>query len=126
MASALRTRLQAPASSARAPLRVQPAARRLTVAVRAEGRSSGDSFVTGFLVGGVVFGALGFLLAPQISKTLLRDDQRLKLPRFQEEDRSPEATKEDLIEKIAQLNQSIDEVAAKLNNERITQEIGAN
>lgn len=35
----------------------------------ANGRSrGGGAFWTGFLVGGAVFGALGFLFAPQISK----------------------------------------------------------
>lgn len=83
---------------------------------RAESGRNNDSFVTGFVVGGVVFGALGFLFAPQISKALLGDDQRLKLPRFLEDEqpKDPEQTKQDLIEKIAQLNASIDEVAAQL------------
>jgi hypothetical protein len=52
---------------------------------------------------------------PQISKALLGDDQKLKLPRFlEDEEKDPEATKQDLIEKIAQLNASIDEVASQL------------
>lgn len=69
-------------------------------------------------MGGLVFGALGFLFAPQISKALLGDDQRLRLPRFMEDEqiKDPEATKQDLIEKIAQLNASIDEVAAQLKS----------
>lgn len=48
----------------------------------------------------------------QISKALLGDDARLRLPRFLEDEaaKDPEATKQDLIEKIAQLNASIDEV----------------
>lgn len=33
---------------------------------RAESRNSESSFLTGFVMGGVVFGALGFLLAPQV------------------------------------------------------------
>ncbi|KAG2432415.1 hypothetical protein HYH02_012986 [Chlamydomonas schloesseri] len=88
---------------------------RSAVVVRAESRNN-DSFVAGVVVGGVVFGALGFLFAPQISKALLGDDQRLKLPRFLEDEqpKDPEQTKQDLIEKIAQLNASIDEVAAQL------------
>jgi gas vesicle protein len=84
---------------------------------RAE-RSSDSNFLAGFVVGGVVFGALGFLLAPQISKTLLSDDARLRLPRFLEDEapKDPEATKQDLIDKIAQLNASIDEVASQLKS----------
>lgn len=37
----------------------------------------------------------------QISKALLGEDQRLKLPRFlEEEQKDPEQTKQDLIEKV--------------------------
>jgi hypothetical protein len=52
----------------------------------------------------------------QISRSLLGEDQRLRLPRFLEEEgpKDPEATKQDLIDKIAQLNASIDEVSAQL------------
>ncbi|KIZ00476.1 hypothetical protein MNEG_7484 [Monoraphidium neglectum] len=52
----------------------------------------------------------------EISRALLGDDSRLRLPRFMEEEvpKDPEATKQDLIDKIAQLNASIDEVAATL------------
>ena len=90
-------------------------------------RRDGGGFVTGFVLGGVVFGALGFLFAPQargrgvrggrragatarprpprsrphpprslqISAALLSEDQRLKLPRFlEEEERTPEETKQ--------------------------------
>ncbi|EFJ53250.1 hypothetical protein VOLCADRAFT_102859 [Volvox carteri f. nagariensis] len=98
----------------RAALPVRP---RSAIVVRAEGNGrNSDSFLAGVVVGGVVFGALGFLFAPQISKAILGDDQRLKLPRFLEDEqpKDPEQTKQDLIEKIAQLNASIDEVAAQL------------
>lgn len=52
----------------------------------------------------------------QISKVLLGDDSRLRLPRFMEDElpKDPEQTKQDLIERIAQLNASIDEVASQL------------
>ncbi len=47
------------------------------------------------LVGGTIFGVLGFLFAPQISAALLTDEQRLKLPRFLEEEaKDPEQTKQ--------------------------------
>jgi gas vesicle protein len=80
---------------------------------RAERGSSG--FVSGFVLGGVVCGVLGFVFAPQISRALLGDDQRIRLPRFMEgEELDPEVTKQNLAEKIAQLNSSIDEVSAQL------------
>lgn len=61
---------------------------------RAE-RDNGGGFVAGFVVGGALFGALGFLFAPQISAALLNDEQRLRLPKFlDEEEKSPEATKQ--------------------------------
>ncbi|GLI61771.1 hypothetical protein VaNZ11_004239 [Volvox africanus] len=101
----------------RPALGYRPPVLRTAIVVRAEGNGqNSDSFLAGMVVGGVVFGALGFLFAPQISKALLGDDQRLKLPRFLEDEqpKDPEQTKQDLIEKIAQLNASIDEVAAQL------------
>lgn len=57
----------------------------------------------------------------QISKALLNDESRLRLPRFLEDDtpKDPEATKQDLIDKIAQLNASIDEVAAQLKSKDV-------
>ena len=62
---------------------------------RAERNGNGGGFVTGFVVGGAIFGALGFLFAPQISAALLSEDQRLKLPKFlDEEEKDPEATKQ--------------------------------
>lgn len=61
----------------------------------ASSRDSSGGFFAGFVVGGAVFGAMGYLFAPQISKALLSDDQRLRLPRFlEEEKKSPEATKQ--------------------------------
>ncbi|BDA46201.1 hypothetical protein COCOBI_08-2930 [Coccomyxa sp. Obi] len=89
--------------------------RQRTVAVRAERNGSGGGFLTGFVVGGAIFGALGFLFAPQISAALLSEDQRLKLPKFlDEEEKDPEATKQDLADKIASLNAAIDDVSAQL------------
>ncbi|KAJ9522806.1 hypothetical protein QJQ45_019784 [Haematococcus lacustris] len=87
-----------------------------SMARASDNRNGDSSFLTGFVVGGVLFGTLGFLFAPQISKALLGDDQRLKLPRFMEDEpaKDPEATKQDLVEKIAQLNASIDEVSSRL------------
>lgn len=65
------------------------------MACRAERNGNGGGFLTGFVVGGAIFGALGFLFAPQISAALLSEDQRLKLPKFlDEEEKDPEATKQ--------------------------------
>ena len=89
-----------------------------------------------------MFGALGFIFAPQasdtpyscntpnyvscchlhaqISKALLGDDAKLRLPHFldDEGEKDPAATKQDLIEKINQLNKSIDEVQGKLSKDQ--------
>ena len=68
-------------------------ARTRTCQVVRASRESG-SFWSGVVIGGVVFGVLGFVFAPQISQALLGDDQRLRLPRFlEEEDEDPEVTK---------------------------------
>jgi hypothetical protein len=90
--------------------------RRKQVVVRAS-RESG-SFWSGVAIGGVVFGCLGFVFAPQISQALLGDDQRLRLPRFlnEEEDGDPEVTRQNLAAKIAQLNEAIDDVSSQLKS----------
>jgi len=69
----------------------------------------------GFLVGGATCGTLAFLFAPQLSKRLLADNDRLRLPRFLNDDEdSLETTRRTLNDKIAQLNSAIDEVSAQL------------
>jgi hypothetical protein len=74
------------------PSRAMVAPARRHHVVRAS-RESG-SFWSGMAIGGVVFGVLGFVFAPQISQALLGDDQRLRLPRFlEEEEEDPEVTK---------------------------------
>lgn len=81
-------------------------------------RESG-SFWSGFAIGGVVCGVLGFVFAPQISQALLGEEQRLRLPRFLDEDEDPEVTKQNLAEKIAQLNAAIDDVSSQLKSQDI-------
>ena len=79
--------------------------------------------MSGFVVGGVVFGTLGFLFAPQISRALLGEEQRIRLPRFlEDEDMDPEVTKQNLAEKIAQLNAAIDDVSAQLKTQESMEE----
>ena len=89
-------------------------------------RRDGGGFAAGFLLGGAVFGALGFLFAPQISAALLNEDARLKLPRFLDDGdadgeggsgagaSAPSLTKEQLADRIAQLNAAIDDVSSAL------------
>ena len=76
-------------------------------------------------IGGVVFGVLGFVFAPQISQALLGEDQRLKLPKFlDDEEESPEVTRANLAEKIAQLNETIDSVSSQLkSNQSVDDEV---
>ncbi|KAL3148619.1 hypothetical protein ABBQ38_014045 [Trebouxia sp. C0009 RCD-2024] len=91
--------------------------------VKAES-SRGGGFASGFVVGGVVFGTLGFLFAPQISRAILGQDQKLRLPKFlEEEEKSPEATKQDLADKIAQLNSAIDDVSSQLKSSDAVEEV---
>jgi len=92
-----------------------------TLIVRAD--RDGGSFWSGFVLGGVVCGVLGFVFAPQISEALLGDDQRLRLPRFmEEEEEDPEVTRQNLADKIAQLNSAIDEVSSQLKANEVTRE----
>ena len=76
----------------------------------------GGGFWSGVLVGGVVCGALGFVFAPQISRALLGDDDRLKL-RWDDAADGGEVTKQNLADKIAQLNAAIDDVSSQLNTQ---------
>ena len=51
------------------------------------------------------------------------DDQRLRLPRFmEEEEEDPEVTRQNLADKIAQLNSAIDEVSSQLKANEVTRE----
>ena len=60
------------------------------------------------LVGGAVFGALGFLFAPQLSKTLLGGKRALNKALDEESEDELEVTRQSLNEKIAALNAAID------------------
>ncbi|KAI8007879.1 putative LRR receptor-like serine/threonine-protein kinase [Camellia lanceoleosa] len=80
--------------------------------------SSASIFVGGFVLGGIVVGALGCIYAPQISKALAganRKDLMRKLPKFiYDEEKALERTRKILTEKIAQLNSAIDDVSSQL------------
>jgi len=80
--------------------------------------SNGGDFLAGFLLGGAVFGALGYVFAPQISRALWtgnEDGLWKKLPKRMDDDASIEQrTRKNLNEKIAQLNAAIDEVSSQL------------
>ena len=58
--------------------------------------------------GSAVFGALGFLFAPQLSKTLLGGKRALNKALDEESEDELEATRQSLNEKIAALNEAID------------------
>lgn len=66
-------------------------------------------------------GVLGFVFAPQISQALIGEEQRLRLPRFMDEDEDPEVTKQNLAEKIAQLNAAIDDVSSQLKSQDLVE-----
>ncbi|OWM68336.1 uncharacterized protein LOC116212472 [Punica granatum] len=91
-------------------------------ASRDEGRpSSASVFVGGFVLGGIVMGALSCAYAPQISKALTgadRKDLMRKLPKFiYDEEKALERTRRILAEKIEQLNSAIDEVSSQLHGD---------
>ncbi|XVF74079.1 hypothetical protein PTKIN_Ptkin13bG0032300 [Pterospermum kingtungense] len=85
------------------------------------GPSSASIFVGGFVLGGLVIGALGCVFAPQISKALAgadRKDLMKRLPKFiYDEEKALEKTRNILTDKIAQLNSAIDDVSSQLRSE---------
>ncbi|KAL6772284.1 hypothetical protein ACKKBG_A29635 [Auxenochlorella protothecoides x Auxenochlorella symbiontica] len=102
--------------------RPAPAPRRSHIVSRAE-RDGAGGFWSGVFVGGAVFGALGYVFAPQISKALLGEDQKLRLPRFlEEQDVDPETSKQNLADQIAQLNSTIDTIQQSLNTTTLEKE----
>ena len=95
--------------------------RSLVVRAGADRPNSASIFVGGFILGGIVVGALGCVYAPQISKALAgadRKDLMRKLPKFiYDEEKALEKTRKILAEKIAQLNSAIDDVSAQLHGD---------
>ncbi|CAH8254592.1 unnamed protein product [Arabidopsis lyrata] len=86
-----------------------------------DGSGSTGLFVGGFILGGLIVGALGCVYAPQISKAIAgadRKDLMRKLPKFiYDEEKALEKTRKVLAEKIAQLNSAIDDVSSQLKSE---------
>ena len=101
------------------------ASRRTTVTTRASKDSGANSgggmgkFLGGFLLGGAVFGVAGVLFAPQLSKTFLKGKDaagRFLYDDYESDedaDAALERTRNDLNEKIAQLNAAIDTFAGE-------------
>ena len=94
-----------------------------------EGGGGGwGKFLGGVLVGGVVFGAAGVLFAPQLSKTFLKGKDAAGKFLYEdwtedEDEDSLERTRQDLNEKIAQLNSAIDTFSVEADrglSEKIT------
>lgn len=113
--------------------------------VRAEYRQGGggSDFFAGFVLGGVVFGALGYLVAPQLTKSfsevartervggskkgpkyLEEEDNYGDYPKPERQAENPndgalsaadQKTRKTLVEKIAQLNAAIDDISAQLS-----------
>ncbi|ONK64208.1 uncharacterized protein A4U43_C07F23260 [Asparagus officinalis] len=80
--------------------------------------NSSNIFIGGFVLGGIIVGALGCIYAPQISRALAGTDKKelmRKLPKFiYDEEKALERTRKILTEKIAQLNSAIDGVSSQL------------
>ncbi|CAN6236080.1 unnamed protein product [Urochloa humidicola] len=92
-----------------------------------EDSKGGGGFLTGFLIGGAIFGTLGYVFAPQISRTLdslldengqeSESDETGLQPRprhGQYYDEGLEKTRQTLGDKISQLNLAIDKAASRL------------
>ncbi|EFH50047.1 predicted protein [Arabidopsis lyrata subsp. lyrata] len=78
--------------------------------------SSGD-FIAGFLLGGAVFGAVAYIFAPQIRRSVLNEEDEYGFKKPQQPtyyDEGLEKTRETLNEKIGQLNSAIDNVSSRL------------
>lgn len=81
-----------------------------------DSRGGGGDFVTGFVLGGAVFGTLAYIFAPQIRRSILNEDEygfrRAKKPIYYDE--GLEKTRQTLNAKISQLNSAIDNVSSRL------------
>ncbi|CAL9192337.1 unnamed protein product [Musa hybrid cultivar] len=98
---------------------------RPNVSVHAEhsdsSKGGGGDFVTGFLLGGAIFGTLAYVFAPQIRRSLLNEDEhgfrKAKRPIYYDD--GLERTRQTLNAKISQLNNAIDNVSSRLRGRNI-------
>ncbi|CAM8917324.1 unnamed protein product [Rhodiola kirilowii] len=100
-------------SSSKKPLTVQ-------AAYGPEERPSSSSiFVGGFILGGIIVGALGCVFSPKISHALAGADHKdlmRKLPSFiYDEEKALERTRKKLEAKIVKLNSAIDNASAQIH-----------
>ncbi|XP_009415316.2 uncharacterized protein LOC103996182 isoform X2 [Musa acuminata AAA Group] len=85
-------------------------------------KGGGGDFVTGFLLGGAIFGTLAYVFAPQIRRSLLNEDEhgfrKAKRPLYYD-DGLEQRTRQTLNAKISQLNNAIDNVSSRLRGRNI-------
>ncbi|KAF3324814.1 hypothetical protein FCM35_KLT10971 [Carex littledalei] len=102
----------------------QKGRRNLAVCARRDS-SGGGEFLTGFVLGGAIFGALTYYYAPQIRRVVERENEHgFKIPKienfssdvyfYDDEDEGLEKTRDMLNSKIKQLNTAIDNVSTRL------------
>ncbi|KAJ4908281.1 hypothetical protein Rs2_11939 [Raphanus sativus] len=80
-------------------------------------RGSGGDFIAGFILGGAVFGAVAYIFAPQIRRSIMSEEDEYGFKKPQEPtyyDEGLEKTRETLNKKIEQLNSAIDNVSSRL------------
>ncbi|KAL0843187.1 hypothetical protein Bca101_016432 [Brassica carinata] len=95
---------------------------KLSVSARREGSrrgsgGGGGDFIAGFLIGGAVFGAVAYIFAPQIRRTIMSEEDEYGFKKPQQPtyyDEGLEKTRETLNKKIEQLNSAIDNVSSRL------------
>ncbi|KAG0502200.1 hypothetical protein HPP92_002272 [Vanilla planifolia] len=91
--------------------------------VRADGGSKrGGDFLSGFFLGGVVFGTLAYVFGPQLRRYILNEDEYgFRRPRrlvYYEDESGLEKARQTLNWKIRQLNFAIDRVSWRLRVKR--------
>ncbi|CAH9070862.1 unnamed protein product [Cuscuta epithymum] len=85
-----------------------------------ESRGGGAvEFISGFLLGGAICGALGYVFAPEIRRSILNENeagfQKARRPIYYDD---LERNRESLNERIQQLNSVIDKVTSRLRGNK--------